>query len=309
MVLCQPNIQITRTTSFRRVSNAKPPLYKSSSPKEIVFVSTTVISSGGHNEKPNASGLTADQTRALPERTVDPDGPEARIIRSLRELYSCKAQSVRTVLPPKVSDTLKSEFYQRRDHMKFILKTPSSMTLLASPAGWALFVLILMPCQRYVSHVTPAPNWQGKVTPAQRYTYSSPFLPHILYCSSFPAPKYKNSACYRTRLKHLPTYSLSIRTSHFSATPRPLRHSRFDFCQFLFCFVSASYNHSDLFFAAPTQVVNALLTLQLNGANQITRHTEEWDHNRETTADGGFLGMLNEHHKRKTCSCPRRDDL
>src|SRR6266852_29219 len=98
MVLCQPNIQITRTTSFRRVSNAKPPLYHSTSPKQMVFVSTTVVST--HNEKPNASGLTPDQTRALPERAVDPDGPEARIIRSLRELYSCKAQNVRTPQAP-----------------------------------------------------------------------------------------------------------------------------------------------------------------------------------------------------------------
>jgi hypothetical protein len=94
MVLCQPNIQITRTTSFRRASNAKPPLYHCASPKQIVFVSTTTVVSSS-NEKPNASGLTPDQTRALPERTVDPDGPDARIIRSLRELYSCKAQNVR----------------------------------------------------------------------------------------------------------------------------------------------------------------------------------------------------------------------
>jgi len=36
----------------------------------------------------------------------------------------------------------------------------------------------------------------------------------------------------------------------------------------------------------------------LDDANQITRHTEEWDYSRETTADDGFLGMLNEHRKR-----------
>jgi hypothetical protein len=89
MVLCQPRIRITRTTSLRRVSSAKPP-------KEVVFVSTTAAS----NEKPNASGLTPDQTRALPERSVDPDGPEARIVRSLRELYSCKAQNVTLLAPP-----------------------------------------------------------------------------------------------------------------------------------------------------------------------------------------------------------------
>ena len=41
-----------------------------------------------------------------------------------------------------------------------------------------------------------------------------------------------------------------------------------------------------------SQVVNSLITLRLNEANEITRHTEEWDHNHETTADDSFLGML-----------------
>lgn len=90
MVLCQPRIQLTRTSSLRRIPNAKPPLYHCCVPKETVLVSTTAST-----EKPNASGLTPDQTRALPERSVDPDGPEAHIVRSLRELYSCKAQTVR----------------------------------------------------------------------------------------------------------------------------------------------------------------------------------------------------------------------
>lgn len=88
MVLCQPtspHLQMTRTASLRRISNPKPPLYFQCDPKQITFVSTTAP-----YEKPNASGLTPDQTRALPERTIDPDGPEARILRSLRELYSCK---------------------------------------------------------------------------------------------------------------------------------------------------------------------------------------------------------------------------
>ena len=91
MVLCQPHFQITRTTSLRRVSNAKPPLHDQCAPKEMVFVSTTAS-----NEKPNASGLTPDQTRALPERSVDAtaDNVEARILRALRELYSGKPQSV-----------------------------------------------------------------------------------------------------------------------------------------------------------------------------------------------------------------------
>ena len=86
----QPHLQMTRTTSLRRVSNAKLPIHHHCVPKETVLVGTKAS-----NEKPNASGLTPDQTRALPERSVDPDGPEARIVRSLRELYSCKARDVR----------------------------------------------------------------------------------------------------------------------------------------------------------------------------------------------------------------------
>ncbi len=125
MVLCQlqPHLQITRTTSFRRVSNAKLPVYHHCTPKEIVLVSTTAS-----NEKPNASGLTPDQTRALPERCVDPDGPEASIIRSLRKLYSCKAQSVRLRRPRPLSGS-KSRRLRRR-HMKFTPMTQSFVTLL-----------------------------------------------------------------------------------------------------------------------------------------------------------------------------------
>lgn len=90
----QPHLQMTRTTSLRRVSNAKLPIHHHCVPKETVLVGTKAS-----NEKPNASGLTPDQTRALPERSVDPDGPEARIVRSLRELYSCKARNVRLCFP------------------------------------------------------------------------------------------------------------------------------------------------------------------------------------------------------------------
>ena len=103
--------------------------------------------------------------------------------------------------------------------MKFILKTLSSMTLLASPAGWNLFVHSLMRCQRYVCSVTVRP----------RSDVGSTLCPLSPTFSSSPALKYKNSVCYRTPLKRLPTYSLSIRTSHFSATPRPLRRSRLDY--------------------------------------------------------------------------------
>ncbi|KAI0275130.1 hypothetical protein BC834DRAFT_921277 [Gloeopeniophorella convolvens] len=54
--------------------------------------------------------------------------------------------------------------------------------------------------------------------------------------------------------------------------------------------------------ASPFKVVNSLLTLELDDAHQVTRHTEEWNHQRETTADDGFLGMLNEQRKRLTAS-------
>ncbi|KAI0308268.1 hypothetical protein B0F90DRAFT_148912 [Multifurca ochricompacta] len=54
----------------------------------MIFVSTTAP----NENKPNASGLTPDQTRSLPERAIHTDGPEPRIIRSLRELYSCTPQ-------------------------------------------------------------------------------------------------------------------------------------------------------------------------------------------------------------------------
>ena len=129
MVLCQlqPHLQITRTTSLRRVSNAKLPTHHRCAPKE-----TTLVGTNASNEKPNASGLTPDQTRALPERSVDPDGPEALIIRSLRELYSCKSRNVRLCLP---YPHRVSEPGLRRDHMKFTPMTQSSMTLLGLRTG------------------------------------------------------------------------------------------------------------------------------------------------------------------------------
>jgi len=129
MVLCQlqPHLQLTRTTSLRRVSNAKLPIHHHCAPKETVLVGTKA----SNNEKPNASGFTPDQTRALPERSVDPDGPEALIIRCLRELYSCKGRNVR-LYPVSPSSP---ESGLRRDHMKFTPMTQSFMTLLALRAG------------------------------------------------------------------------------------------------------------------------------------------------------------------------------
>ncbi|SRR6266404_3895973 len=132
MVLCQPpspHLQMTRTTSLRRVSNPKPPLYLQCDPKQVTFVSTATIPYA----RPNASGLTPDQTRALPERTIDPDSPEARIVRAIRELYSCKPQKVRSSFPLSCSPL--TSLVPRRSHMRSILVTPSSTILLVSHVG------------------------------------------------------------------------------------------------------------------------------------------------------------------------------
>jgi len=52
--------------------------------------------------------------------------------------------------------------------------------------------------------------------------------------------------------------------------------------------------------SSPTKVVNSLLTIETNSSHQVTRHTEEWDHKRETTGQDGFIGMLNEQRKKIT---------
>lgn len=52
----------------------------------------------------------------------------------------------------------------------------------------------------------------------------------------------------------------------------------------------------------PQKTVNSLLTVETNASHQITRHTEEWDHKRETTSEDGFLGMLNEQRKKLTAN-------
>ncbi|KAI0003745.1 hypothetical protein BJV74DRAFT_764016 [Russula compacta] len=180
----------------------------------MVSVSTTVL-----NEKPNASGLTPDQTRALPERSVDPDSSEARIILSLRELYSCKAQS--------------SSYEIYTDDAVF-----------HDPIGIASGIDSI--------------RAQFDALPKART--------HL-----FP-----RSVIQKLRVLENPP-----------GTPANLLLIDQDVAYF-----------RDPQAASPFKVVNSLLTLQLDDANQIIRHTEEWDHNRETTADDGFLGMLNEHRKR-----------
>ncbi|KAI0294925.1 hypothetical protein BC826DRAFT_1009392 [Russula brevipes] len=196
MVLCQPHPHLTRTASLRRVSNAKPPLsHRCILPKEIVFVSTT-------DEKPNASGLLPDQTRALPERRVDHDGPEARIIRSLRELYSCKARD---------------RSYEIYTHD----------AVFHNPIGIA----------------------RGVDSIRVQFDALPKFFPR--------------SDIQKLRVLENPT-----------GTPANILLIDLDVAYF-----------RDAHTASPFKVVNLLVTLQLDDASQVTRHTEEWDHKRETTAD------------------------
>jgi len=53
---------------------------------------------------------------------------------------------------------------------------------------------------------------------------------------------------------------------------------------------------------APTKLMNSLLTIETNTAHKVTRHTEEWNHNKSSTGEDGFLGMLNEERKKLTAS-------
>lgn len=50
----------------------------------------------------------------------------------------------------------------------------------------------------------------------------------------------------------------------------------------------------------PTKTVNSLLTFERNSDGKITRHTEEWDHKRETDSTDGILGWMNESRKTLT---------
>jgi len=42
--------------------------------------------------------------------------------------------------------------------------------------------------------------------------------------------------------------------------------------------------------------------LETNGKGQVTKHSEEWNHQKQTTSDDGFLGMINEQRKKVTAS-------
>ncbi|KAH9920225.1 uncharacterized protein BXZ73DRAFT_91959 [Epithele typhae] len=52
----------------------------------------------------------------------------------------------------------------------------------------------------------------------------------------------------------------------------------------------------------PIKTINSLLTIETNDQHKVTRHTEEWNHRRETSAEDGFMGMLNEGRKKFTAN-------
>lgn len=54
--------------------------------------------------------------------------------------------------------------------------------------------------------------------------------------------------------------------------------------------------------SSPTKTVNSLLTIETDAQHKVVRHTEEWNHSKETTSDDGFFGTLNEHRKRLTAT-------
>ncbi|KAF8274031.1 hypothetical protein EI94DRAFT_1714571 [Lactarius quietus] len=203
---------MTRTASLRRISNPKPPLHFQCDPKQITFVSTTAP-----YEKPNASGLTPDQTRALPERTVNPDAPEARILRSLQELYSCKPQKISYEIY-----THDAVFYD--------------------PIGIARGVDAIRAQFDAFPKLFPRSDIQKL-----RVLKNPPGTPDSLLLIDLDVAYFRNAQA-----------------------------------------------------ASPFKVVNSLLTLQLDDTHLVIRHTEEWNHKCETTADDGFLGMLNEHRKKMT---------
>ncbi|KAM5536031.1 hypothetical protein V8D89_010289 [Ganoderma adspersum] len=51
---------------------------------------------------------------------------------------------------------------------------------------------------------------------------------------------------------------------------------------------------------SPIKRINSLLTIETDEQRKVVRHTEEWDHRKETTREDGFWGMLNEYRKKIT---------
>jgi hypothetical protein len=53
---------------------------------------------------------------------------------------------------------------------------------------------------------------------------------------------------------------------------------------------------------AHIQTLNSLLTIYTDASRKITQHIEEWDHQRDTTREDDFFGMLNDYRRKATAS-------
>ncbi|KAH8119776.1 hypothetical protein DFH11DRAFT_1685279 [Phellopilus nigrolimitatus] len=53
---------------------------------------------------------------------------------------------------------------------------------------------------------------------------------------------------------------------------------------------------------SPTKTLNSLLTIHTDADYKITRHVEEWDHQRDSVKEDGFFGTLNEQRKKTTAA-------
>ncbi|TRM66274.1 hypothetical protein BD626DRAFT_397610 [Schizophyllum amplum] len=53
---------------------------------------------------------------------------------------------------------------------------------------------------------------------------------------------------------------------------------------------------------SPTKTMNSLLTIETDDSHRVTAHYENWNHERTSTSEDGFLGMLNEQRKRVTAA-------
>ncbi|KAF8322667.1 hypothetical protein DL93DRAFT_2050373 [Clavulina sp. PMI_390] len=63
----------------------------------------------------------------------------------------------------------------------------------------------------------------------------------------------------------------------------------------------AYYRQADA--SEPTKTVNSLLTIERSNTGLITKHTEEWNHEHESSAaDGTFIGKINEWRKVATAT-------
>lgn len=111
--------------------------------------------------------------------------------------------------------------------------------------------------------------------------------------SCFHARIFPGSASSRTQLRFPRVRSSSTRMLLTSGTLRLLLPPRW-------VYTVLTIERAIWLICVIIQTVNSLLTVETNDSHQVIRHTEEWDHKRETDRSDGFFGMLNENRKKLT---------